>query len=99
MKYLKKFENISDTDFSVGDTVICIYNKNFEKQLTIGDKYFVETITDRLGNKYERYLKNKNDETEYFVNVMNLKTHQEVTETYAQRFVPELKYNIDKYNL
>lgn len=99
MKHLKTFENINDIEFSVGDTVICINNKDFEKLLTTGDKYYVERITDRFRNRYNTYIQNKNDDTEYFVNVYNLNTHQEVTEIYAHRFIPELKYNTNKYNL
>lgn len=99
MKYLKKFENISDTDFSVGDTVICIDNEHFEKILTIGDVYLVEKISDIHENEYKFYIENKNDDTDYFVDVINLKTNQEVTKTFASRFIPELKYNANKYNL
>lgn len=99
MKYLKKFENNDNIEYSVDDTVICINNKDFEKVLTIGDKYLVQNIIDRFGNKYNTYIKNKSDNMEYFVNVINLKNSQEVTETYAHRFIPELKFNMDKYNL
>jgi hypothetical protein len=99
MKYIKTFENINNVEYSVGDIVICINNKEYVDLLSIGDHYLVMDIIDRFGNKYNTYIKNKNDSTEYFVNVANIKTNQEVSETYAHRFIPELKYNIDKYNL
>lgn len=98
----------SEIEYSVGETVICIDNKNHEKILTIGDEYIVLKIyeikqkyddikePDIIIN-YDEYIKKNKDE--FYVDVVNKKTYQTATTVYADRFINKLKYIMSKYNI
>lgn len=106
MKYLKLFEDIKFGDYSVGDIITCINNRNFERILNIGDKYLVRKIYDHIGieckvynREFDLYYNKNTNNQEYYVDVVNIKDNQTATEVYAHRFAPELEYNINKYNV
>ena len=88
MKYLKKYENSKkdEPNFKEGDYVICIDNEN--SSLTKDMRYLVKKI-----------FKNKNG---YYVCKVNSKLGK-IGETFGtfscDRFISEIRNNIQKYNL
>lgn len=86
MKYLKKYENSKKDmpDFEEGEYVICIDNEY--SCLTEGKRYLVKKIF-------------KNNTGHYSCKI-NGKTVGENLGTFlCNRFISEIKHNINKYNL
>lgn len=88
MKYLKKFEN-NNIQYSIGDKVICINDEDY-KNLKNGNPYEILRTYDIMHN---------NNFIEYYVDVIDLKTRECTTSVYSHRFIPEVEYDMNKYNL
>lgn len=85
MKYIESYRNQKKPNFKVGDIVICIDNTDYSKLLTLNDYYIIMDL--------------HKQENMYYVNVINIKTGQEVTDIFANRFINKYDYTINKYNL
>ena len=86
MKYVKKYENLKKgpSNFKEGDYVICIDNE--DSILTEGMKYLVKKI-----------FKNVNG---YYVCKINGKSIGENLGTFlCDRFISQIEYNTNKFNL
>ncbi len=103
MKYIKTFEELDDIAFSVGDIVVCIFDK-FAK---VGTKFKVERIfyynNDNIAGYDSQIEMNSLPESQHnnsrFVNLLNLDDYKSYSNIWSDRVVSESRYNEMKYNL
>lgn len=90
----KIFENKSSQlyfrQYSVGDIVKCINDEDY-KNLKNGNPYEILRAFE-IKRGYD-------NSAEYYVDVIDLKTREYTTSVYSHRFVPEIEYDTNKYNI
>jgi len=102
MKYLKKFENINDDDdieYSIGDIVICVDECSRIDSPKFGEKYEVLDIFDADFHDRKYDSVNATNIRHCYVDVRDIKTLKIKATWFAYRFMLEIKYNANKYNL
>ncbi len=87
MRHIKQYEEYTykKSQLKVGDVVVCIKDAN-QSDLKLNHKYIITKIY--------------NDDVSEFCNIKDIDTDIEYDfDFYTNRFMPELEYDIKRYNL
>ena len=95
MKHLKTYETNEEIEYCVGDIVVCINDDDISDKVVFGEKYLVLNIYDRRDKDYKNYKKGD----DFFLYIKDMKIGNSTSGWRAERFINQLKHDVNKYNL